>query len=180
MSSKSDLFSVTVSRRGSGGFGGQTALPTVIWLTGEHDVSNASQLSRVIAETIALDDEDVVVDLSGVSFISGATMAIFMRANAFLTARSRALVLRSPRRSAIRLLGLCGLAHLISPPPQDAVVMSHKSNALRTWVDVPIEERERGPQSDTQPSAPARVDGSNATERVVAANDAEKRSPASS
>ncbi|HUR49441.1 MAG TPA: STAS domain-containing protein [Acidimicrobiales bacterium] len=163
--------SVTVSLKGSGGVAGQREESTVIWLNGEHDVSNASRLSEVIAETIALDDEDVVVDLSGASFISGATIAIFARANAFLNARSRRFILRSPRRYTIRLLGLCGLTHLISPPPHDAVVMTNSSAALRTWVDVPIEEREGKPRRDAKPANADRPNGATVPELVIALNE---------
>ena len=174
MSENSEHSPVRVSLKGSGGFAGQSSEPTVVWLTGEHDVSNASQVSRVIAETIALDDEDVIVDLGGVSFIGGATIAILARADTFLQARSRALILRSPSRSAVRLLGICGLAHLISPAPLDSVVLSAGSEALRTWVNVPIEERIRRPESDDAPPAPARIEVSAAPELISALNDPEK------
>lgn len=176
MSAMSELFSITVSPKESGGFAGQSGEPRVIWLTGEHDVSNASQLSQVIAETIALDHEDVVVDLAGVSFISGATVAILIRANAFLMARARALILRAPRRSTVRLLGLCGLTHLISPPPRDSVVMTHQSDALRTWVDVPLEERAT-PGGASSSAVPARVEVPTASELVTVLDDREGRKP---
>ena len=164
--------SVTVSRGGSGGFAGQNAEPTVVWLTGEHDVSNSSQLSRVVAETIALDDQDVVVDLSGASFLSGATIAVLARANAFLSARSRALVLRDPRRSAIRLLELCGLAHLISPPPLDNVAARIDAQGLRAWVEVPTEPRATKIDTSARAAAPpqVRADVSTAGKSVIALN----------
>ena len=179
MSASTDQSSVTVSVKGPGGFAGQTAHPTVVWLTGEHDVANASVLSKVVALTIALDEEDVIIDLSGASFISGATVAIFVRADAFLGARSRALILRSPRRSAVRLLELCGLAKLIAPPPSDAVSRSPDSQALRTWVDVPIAARQTQVPTPTAdaPSGPARaaarVDVLRASELVTALDQAE-------
>ena len=173
MSSNSEQFSVTVSPKGSAGFAGQPAAPAVVWMTGEHDVSNASRLSHVIAETIALDEEDVVVDLGGVTFLSAATIAIFARANAFLNARSRSLVLRSPRRSAIRLLGICGLAHLISPPPLDSVVTRIDAQGLRTWVAVPTEPRAAKIDTSARATAPptVRADVSTAAERLVALNE---------
>lgn len=162
--------SVTVSPKGSGGFAGHPAEPTVVWLTGEHDVSTASRLSHVIAETIALDDEDVVVDLGGVTFLSAATIAVLLRANAFLNARSRRLVLRSPRRSAVRLLGLCGLAHVISPPPRESVVPKIDAQSLRTWVDVPTERRPAKIDTSARTTAPptVRADVSTAPEQVIA------------
>ena len=170
MSATADQFSVTVS----GGFAGHHAQPTVVWLTGEHDLANASQLSRVIAETIALDDEDVTVDLSGVSFMSGATIAVLSRANAFLNARSRSLVLRSPSRAATRLLELCGLAHLISPPPLSNVEKVD-AQGLRAWVDVPTERRAAKIDTSARATAPprARVGVSTAAELVNALTDRE-------
>lgn len=141
MSPKSDQSTVTVSPKRSAGFAGQPPEPTVIWMTGEHDISNASRLSQAIAATIALDDEDVVVDLGDVTFLSAATITVLLRANQFLNARSRSLVLRSPRRNAIRLLGLCGLGHVISPPPQDVVAQRVDAPSLRTLVEVPTEPR---------------------------------------
>lgn len=170
-----DRSGVTVSLKNSRGFAGQTAEPTVVWLTGEHDASNASQVSKVIAETIASDEEDVVVDLGGVTFLSSATIAILLRANAFLNGRSRALVLRSPRRSAIRLLGLCGLAHLISPPPLDYVVPMIDAQSLRTWVDVPTQRRAAKLDTPARTTAPptVRAGVSVAAEMASALNESE-------
>lgn len=166
MSPNSDQSSVAVT----GGFASQRAEPTVVWLSGEHDASNASRVSQAIAETIALDDEDVVVDLSGVSFLSGATIAILARANSFLNARSRALVLRAPRPAAIRLLGLCGLTHVISPPPTDRVIGKVDSEGLRAWVEVPTERRAAKIDTSARSTAPPRVraDVSTAAELVIA------------
>ena len=153
MSPSSDLYSVTVSRR-AGRFAGQIGHGTVVWLKGEFDVSNTSQLSEVIAETIASDEEDVVVDLSGVTFLSGGTITVLVRANEFLNARSRTLVLQSPTRSATRLLGLFGLTHLISPPPLAVVAPSADAQAVRSWVEVPAQQREAKPDTSARATAP--------------------------
>lgn len=165
--------SVRVSPKAAAGFAGQPPQPTVVWLTGEHDLSNVAEVSRVMVETIALDRENVVVDLGGVSFLSGATAAIFLRANAFLNARSRALVLRAPRRNVIRLLGLCGLAHLISPPPPPELLKEVTSQSLRSWVEVPTEVREAksDPSARATPPCTVRADVSTAAELVMALND---------
>jgi len=143
-----------------------------------------------MAETIALDDEDVVIDLGGASFISGATIAIFMRANSFLEARSRSLVLRAPQSTAARHLALCGLAHLISPPSGRRVADPVASKALRTWVDVPPTERQpESPAPDvpapgTPETAPARATMraglETASEVVLALDDSESRRPSGS
>ena len=194
MSARPDR-SVTVSAGVPGRFTGQTPQPTVVWLTGEHDVSNVSLLRQIMAETIALDDKDVVVDLGGASFISGATIAIFMRANSFLEARTRSLVLRAPQSTAARHLALCGLAHLISPPSGHRVADPVASEALRTWVDVPPAERQpESPAPDvsapdvpapgTPETAPARATIraglQTASEVVLALDDSESRRPSGS
>jgi hypothetical protein len=148
-----------------------------------------------MAETIALDDKDVVVDLGGASFISGATIAIFMRADAFLEARSRSLVLRAPQSTAARHLALCGLGHLVSPPPGHRVADPVGSEALRTWVDVPPAERQpESPAPDvpapdvpvpgTPETAPARATMragmQTASELVLALDDPETLPPGGS
>jgi hypothetical protein len=45
---------------------------TVMWLSGEHDLSTVDPLSEMLARAFALDDADVVLDLSGVQFMGGA------------------------------------------------------------------------------------------------------------
>ena len=150
-----DLSSITVAQRTPGLFGGATTGPTVVWLRGEHDVANAGRLTQVIAETIAMDEEDVIIDLSGVEFMSGSTIAIFMRASTFLSSRSRSLVLRAPRPHALRLLGLCGLSDLVEPDPAESVQMTVAADALRTWVAVPATARTEDGPPERAPAAAA-------------------------
>ena len=157
MSSNANRSSVTVALKSCGRSGSRTGAPTVVWMEGEHDASNASRLSQAIAQAIAIDDEDVVVDLAGVTFLSGATISILLRANAFLIGRSRALVLRAPRRAAIRLLSLCGLAHLISPPPIDGAFTLVDAQGLRAWVEVPTERRAAKIDTSARATAPPTV-----------------------
>jgi anti-anti-sigma factor len=87
----------------------------VVALYGEHDIATLAELSRAIAGAIALDDADVVVDLSGVEFMGAATATVIERARDFLRARSRELTVRAPSRCARRLLDLCGLTGLVEP-----------------------------------------------------------------
>lgn len=138
---RSESLSVTVSYRKAGAAAGSDQSHTVVWLRGEHDISTSTSLSGVLARVMALDKADLMVDLSEVSFMGAATVSIFVRAREFLATRSRALTLRSPSVSALRILGLCGLAELIDPPPGDAVRMTAVAGALRTWVAVPPDER---------------------------------------
>ena len=102
-----------VSRRDSSAFTERDCDCTVVWLRGEHDASTVSALWETIDQAIALDDSDVVVDLSGVEFMGSATVGVIIRARESLRPRARALTLRSPSRCAQRLLDLYGLAELI-------------------------------------------------------------------
>ncbi len=95
---------------------------TVVSLSGEHDVETLDELSEAIARGIAWDDAEVVVDLSGVEFMSAASAAVLVRARDLLQAQSRALTVRSPSRSAQRLLVVCGLTGLVETPPSNDVV----------------------------------------------------------
>jgi anti-sigma B factor antagonist len=93
---------------------------TVVWLSGEHDLSTLDALSETLARAFALDDADVVLDLSGVQFMGAATIDVIVRAKGVLDLRSRALTLRSPSESAQRVVDLCGLADLVEPSSADA------------------------------------------------------------
>lgn len=96
---------------------------TVVWLSGEHDLSTVAALSETLARAIALDDADVVLDLRGVRFMGAATIEIIVRAKGLLDLRSRALTLRSPSESAQRVVDLCGLADLLDPSSGDALAL---------------------------------------------------------
>lgn len=177
MAAPEKAFSVTVSPKSPGAVPGRMLEPSVVWLAGEHDLSNAARLSAVLVETIALDHADVIIDLSGASFISGSTITVFMRTSAFLSARSRVLTLRAPTNSVTRLLGLFDLGHLIAPSPATGSVSQSPSEALRTGIDVPTEQREELRRRPAPPPVPARVDVPTAGELVVAVPDAEGRRP---
>ncbi len=88
---------------------------TVVSLRGEHDITTVDDLAAAIAREIAQGDSDVIVDLSGVEFLTAATIGAIVRARHLLQSRSRALVVRAPSRCAQRVLDICGLAALIEP-----------------------------------------------------------------
>ena len=102
--------SVTPSSPGRGG-----RRQTVVWLHGEHDLGNAAALSATMARAIGTDDADIVVDLSDVQFMSGATIGVLLRTRAYLDDHSRTLTLRAPSRCARRLVSICGLDSLLMP-----------------------------------------------------------------
>ncbi len=133
--------SVIVSRQSLGSFAERDADRTVVWLRGEHDMSTVDSLSETMARAIALDDADVVVDLSEVQFMSAATVGVIIRAREFLRLASRSLALRAPSKCAGRVVDLCGLADLFDPRAADALRLTGTAGALSTWVAVPTARR---------------------------------------
>jgi anti-sigma B factor antagonist len=134
--------SATVSRPGLAAISGRDRDRTVVWLGGEHDLLTVASLSATMARAIALDEADLVLDLSDVDFMGAATVGVIVRGRTLLRLRSRSLALRSPSRSARRVIELCGLAALLEPPSLlEAAAMSDPSAALATWVAVPATGR---------------------------------------
>lgn len=113
--------SLPSSHRGKAAFTPDDADGAVVWLRGEYDVATVAALSNVLARATALDDADVIVDMSGVQFMDGATIGVVVRAENVLRLRSRHLVLRAPSRFAARMLELCGLSGLV----RGAVPLEH-------------------------------------------------------
>jgi anti-anti-sigma factor len=131
--------SVTISRRRLRRFPRRDPVRTVVWLRGEHDLSTVDALSETLAGAIALDDADVVVDLSDMQFMGAATVGVLIRARELLRTRSRSLVVRSPSWCARRVLELCGDTGLLDRA--DAAAPTGTARALGTWVPVPAADR---------------------------------------
>ena len=87
----------------------------VVWLDGEQDIATAAVLADTLANLTSADDANLIVDLSGVTFMSTATIDELIRARNLLLGLSRNLTLRSPSKCARRLLDLGGLALLVEP-----------------------------------------------------------------
>jgi anti-sigma B factor antagonist len=94
---------------------------TVVWMRGEHDASTVATLWETIGQAIALDDADLVIDLSGIEFMGSATVGVIIRARESL--RPRSLTLRCPSRCAQRVLDLYGLADLLDPGSNDSTTV---------------------------------------------------------
>lgn len=86
---------------------------TVVRLDGECDIATVWVMTETLAIAISLDDGDLIVDLSGVTFIGTATIDALMHARSILRRQFRTLTMRSPSRCARRLLDLCGDSDLI-------------------------------------------------------------------
>lgn len=95
----------------------------VVWLDGEHDIATETILADTLAKVTSACDANLVVDLSGVTFMSTATIDQLLRARNLLLGMSRNLTLRSPSKSARRLLDLCELDGLVEPS-EDVIRMS--------------------------------------------------------
>jgi len=89
------------------------ATATVVTLRGEPDVLTLSALVDVLARVIGDFDGPVIVDLAHTELIDAGTVRALARAWRFLDDRGRTLTLRSPSASAVQVLGLVDLAHLI-------------------------------------------------------------------
>jgi anti-anti-sigma factor len=88
---------------------------TVVALRGEADRATLHVVRDALADVIAEGDGDVVVDLAQTEFMDSAALRTVLRARERLEVTGRQLTLRSPSRSAGRLLAVFGLGHLASP-----------------------------------------------------------------
>jgi anti-anti-sigma factor len=86
---------------------------SVVWLDGEQDIATVAVLAHTLANVICADEADLIVDLSGVTFMSTATIDELLRARNLLLDLSRNLTLRSPSKCTRRLLDACGPAGLV-------------------------------------------------------------------
>jgi anti-anti-sigma factor len=89
---------------------------TVVTLQGEADRATVHIVQNALADVIADRDGDVVVDLARTDFMDTAALRTVLRAREALEGTGRQLTLRSPSKSAGRLLAVFGLGHLADPP----------------------------------------------------------------
>ena len=127
-----------------------------------------------MARAIAFDDTDLVIDLSEVTFMDAATVAVMVRAEAFLRDRSRSLTFRSPSTHARRVLGVGGLAELVDPGPTDRTQVTRTAGAFASWVEAPTTEGadQRGEGSSPQLCRAADLAGRVTSPRGGASADA--------
>lgn len=109
---------------------------TVVWVHGEHDLSTSVSLGAVIARVAELDNADVLVDLSEVTFMDASLVNALVRSQNELSTRGLFLHIRAPSPAALHTLRLCGVTSLV---PAVARVRSNSAPALRTWVEVPAQ-----------------------------------------
>ncbi len=87
----------------------------VVWLEGDCAAGTLQSLTDTLAVAISVDSADVIVDMSDVTFLDGATVKVLIRLHNYLAQDSRVLTFRSPSRSAARVLDRCRLTSIIEP-----------------------------------------------------------------
>ena len=85
----------------------------VVALRGEADASTRHVLCDTLSRAIAQGNDDVLIDLTDVSFIDAATGRILASARQLLAQNSRKLAFRTPINGARRVLHLFGMTDLI-------------------------------------------------------------------
>ena len=151
---------------------GHDADCTVVWLSGEHDVSTDVGLCMTLACRIAL-DRDVVVDLSNVDFMGVSTLRVISQAKESCRLRGRRLTVRFPSSFLRRVTRVDGLADLFDIGPNEPG--TGRFEALASWVEVMRADRaDREPDVVIEPVADdARMGGDSnygANRQVVGAD----------
>ena len=86
-----------------------TECQAVVWLAGEEDIATVASLADRLARAVSDGGGDLIVDLSGLTFLSTATIDELMRVRNILVPQHRDMLLRSPSPFARRLIELCGM-----------------------------------------------------------------------
>jgi anti-sigma B factor antagonist len=82
-------------------------------LTGELDMASSPDLA-VVLEVLILDGPvELVIDLSGLSFIDSSGLAVLVAAQNALAEKGRRLSVRSARRHAVRVFEIAGLGEFL-------------------------------------------------------------------
>jgi anti-anti-sigma factor len=85
----------------------------LLTVSGELDISNASELEEVVTSIAATRPERLVFDMAGLRFIDSAGLAVLLRAS-HAAADVR---LRAPSAAVRRLVELTGLSDVLSIEP---------------------------------------------------------------
>ena len=109
----------------------------VVRLRGEHDLATRAAVSAAVGARVALGRGDLVIDLSGVTFMDASTVGVIVEARNALRHRDRDVVLRDPSSCARRLIELFGHTDVVERPCDPAP--AHRLDALSSWVAVPTD-----------------------------------------
>ena len=82
-------------------------------LVGELDMDSAPKLRLALDPLIADGPEEIILNLSALTFIDSSGIAALVMAQKDLVAMGRRLSVRSPRANVIRVLEITGLAEFL-------------------------------------------------------------------
>ena len=88
---------------------------TVVALRGEADIATLSLVTRMLDRAVRAHDGPVVAELAETCHIDSGTVRLLGQAAQALAKQGRSLTIRSPSRTAVRVLELFGLSDLITP-----------------------------------------------------------------
>lgn len=84
-------------------------------LSGEVDMSNATSVRQRISELVTPDDDAVILDLSGLSFIDSAGLHAVFELGAVLDERRQRLLVSVPASGQVaRTVGIVGMPRAVS------------------------------------------------------------------
>ena len=85
----------------------------VIFLTGELDMATAPELARVLGPLIDHGPEEVVLDLSGLSFIDSSGIAALVDSQQRLSTQKRRLSVHGAQQGTARVFEIAGLVDFL-------------------------------------------------------------------
>lgn len=100
----------------------------VVTLTGELDADTARHLRSLVAEHLLAGPGNLVLDLSGLSFVDSAGLAAMISADKGVRRAGMRLVLAAPRapvRTIMRLTGIDAVLTTADTVPDALMLLSH-------------------------------------------------------
>jgi anti-sigma B factor antagonist len=86
---------------------------TVVFLSGELDLATAPELTGVLSPLIARGPHEVMLDLSGLSFIDSSGIAALVDSQQRLSEQNRRLSIHHAQQGAVRVFEIAGLVDFL-------------------------------------------------------------------
>jgi anti-sigma B factor antagonist len=86
---------------------------TVVFLTGELDLATAPELTGVLSPLIVRGSPEVMLDLSGLSFIDSSGIAALVDSQQRLSEQNRRLSIHHAQHGAVRVFEIAGLVDFL-------------------------------------------------------------------
>ena len=88
---------------------------SIVWLKGEHDAATVGDLRTLLSVEIASTTNDLIVDLTDVTFMGSSTLRVLVSASSELGQQGRTLSARGTPRCVRRMFELANVAPLPAP-----------------------------------------------------------------